>query len=160
MSRRLGGPPGEVFLSHSSKDGRFACRLAEVLRAHGVPVWYSVTHLSGAQQWHDEIGVALKRCDWFLLIMSPSAVRSDWVKRELLYALDRPQYREPITPLKYRTCKPGRLTWTIGSIQAVDFMKDFHRGCASPMRSWGMDYNRAKAIPAKVYSAARSKIRK
>lgn len=53
--------PNEVFLSHSSEDRDFADSLAEVVRAHGIPVWYSDTDIRGAQQWHDEIGAALQR---------------------------------------------------------------------------------------------------
>ena len=74
--------PNEVFLSHSSADRAFVARLANVLRSHGIPVWYSDTDIRGAQQWHDEIGSALKRCDWLVLILSPDAVASKWVKSE------------------------------------------------------------------------------
>jgi hypothetical protein len=143
--RRAGGSlPGEVFLSHSSKDREFAGRIAQVLRAHGVPVWYSGTNLLGAQQWHDEIGVALNRCDWFLVLLSPAAVRAKWVKHELLYVLNSSRYEERITPLRYRGCDSARLSWTLDSFQAVDFRKDFHKGCASLMRSWGFGYDRKK----------------
>ena len=84
--------PREVFLSHSSKDRKVAQRLAAILRVHGVPVWYSATNLLGAQQWHDEIGAALERCDWILVLLSPQATQSEWVKRELCYALRTPHY--------------------------------------------------------------------
>lgn len=50
--------PQEAFLSHSSQDQKFVVALAEELRRHGVPVWYSQTNILGAQQWHDEIGAA------------------------------------------------------------------------------------------------------
>ena len=40
-------PQREVFLSHSSRDRKFASELAEVLRGHGIPVWYSKTHIRG-----------------------------------------------------------------------------------------------------------------
>ena len=53
--------PTEVFLSHSSNDRIFVERLADVLRAHGVPYWYSETNIVGARMWHDEIGAALNR---------------------------------------------------------------------------------------------------
>jgi hypothetical protein len=144
MSRRKGGLPGEVFLSHSSKDRNFASRIARVIRAHGVPVWYSETNILGAQQWHDEIGAALKRCDWFLILLSPAAVRSNWVKHELLYALSSARYEKRITPVWYRSCDSDRLSWTIASYQAVDFRRDFHDGCISLMRSWGLGYDRTK----------------
>ena len=54
--RRL---PQEIFVSHASADRRMAQRGAEMLRQHGLPVWYSQTNLLGAQQWRDEIGAAL-----------------------------------------------------------------------------------------------------
>ena len=41
--------PTEVFLSHSSLDQAFVTSLAEVLRGHGIPVWYSRTNIVGAQ---------------------------------------------------------------------------------------------------------------
>ncbi len=56
--------PNEVFLSHSNLDQQFVTPLVETLRQHGIPVWHSRTNIVGAQQWHDEIGAALKRCDW------------------------------------------------------------------------------------------------
>ena len=68
--------PTEVFISHSQKDQGFVKWLVGVLRRHQIPVWYSDTEILGAQQWHDEIGKALERCDWFVLVLSPDAVAS------------------------------------------------------------------------------------
>jgi hypothetical protein len=69
MSRKQSRLPREVFLSHSARDRRFVERLAGVLREHGIPVWYSRTNIVGAKQWHDEIGKALTRCDWFVVVL-------------------------------------------------------------------------------------------
>ncbi|MGD9855266.1 MAG: toll/interleukin-1 receptor domain-containing protein [Planctomycetaceae bacterium] len=60
--------PTEVFLSHSSKDAAAADRIVEVLRNHGVATFYSPRNILGAQQWHDEIGAALQRADWFVVL--------------------------------------------------------------------------------------------
>src|SRR5262245_56421886 len=90
--------PKEIFLSHSTLDRKFAIRFAEVLRSHGLKVWYSERHIQGADQWHDEIGKALKRCDWFLLVLSPNAMRAKWVKRETLYALRADKFDDRIMP--------------------------------------------------------------
>jgi hypothetical protein len=84
--------PHEVFLSHSSQDRQFATDLAGVIRRHGIPVWYSQTNILGAQQWQDEIGAALQRCDWFVLVLSPNSAESMWVKRELSYALQQNRF--------------------------------------------------------------------
>ena len=144
MRRAKSHAPREVFLSHSAKDGRFTSRLAETLRNHHVPVWYSPTQIVGAQQWHDQIGAALSRCDWFVVVLSPRSVESEWVRRELLYALNDIRYKERITPLLYRNCNADRLSWTLSGFQRVDFSKSFVDGCTELFRSWGMGYQSPK----------------
>ncbi|MGA2865843.1 MAG: toll/interleukin-1 receptor domain-containing protein [Verrucomicrobiota bacterium] len=132
--------PREVFLSHVSKDRDFAGRLAEELRRHGVPVWYSPTNILGAQQWHDEIGAALKRCDWFLVLLSESAVRSFWVKRELCYALQQRRYLNRITPVLLQPCDFEQLSWTLSASQFIDFSAGFENGCRALLRVWGLGW--------------------
>lgn len=130
--------PSEVFLSHSTLDGQFASALAVVLRRHGIPVWYSQTNLIGAQQWHDEIGAALKRCDWLVVVLSPNSVNSAWVKREVLYSLRDHRYDERIVPLLLEPCDYDQLSWTLPSIQMVDFTGSFDDGSRSLLRVWGL----------------------
>lgn len=132
--------PNEVFLSHSSLDLVFADKLAAVLRHHGIPVWYSRTNILGAQQWHDEIGTALQSCDWLALVLSPDAVESVWVKRELLFSLNDDRYAGRIVPILYRPCDYRNLSWTLGALQMIDFTGIFEDGCRSLLRIWGIGY--------------------
>jgi hypothetical protein len=128
----------EVFLSHSSKDLAFTKKLAEILRDHGVAVWYSERNIKGAQQWHDEIGAALERCDWMVLILSPNSVESEWVKRELLFALDEERYRGRVVPILARTCDTKKLSWVISQMQMIKFAGRFREGCRELLKLWGM----------------------
>jgi hypothetical protein len=130
--------PREVFLSHANRNRVFASRLAEMLREHGIPVWYSATHILGARQWHDEIGRALSRCDWFALVLSPESINSKWVKRELLYALNDDRYENRILPIRYKACMESKLSWILPSLQIIDFTKDYDKGCQSLLRVWGL----------------------
>jgi hypothetical protein len=134
--------PKEVFLSHSSRDRQFSTEVAEVIRRYGIPVWYSQTNIVGAQEWHDEIGAALKRCNWFVLILSPNSisVRSTWVKNELLFALNHHRYRNKIVPLLYKSCKYEKLSWTLSSFQIVDFRQSVVEGYRELLRVWGLGY--------------------
>ena len=132
--------PREIFLSHSSADRAFTTRVADVLRRHGVPVWFSDANILGAQQWHDEIGAALGRCDWLVLVLSPSSVASRWVKRELLFSLQQDRFDGHIVPVLYRPCDHAELSWTLASLQMVDFQNDFDEGCADLLRVWGIGY--------------------
>jgi hypothetical protein len=132
--------PAEAFLSHSSHDAEFVAELAATLRRHGVPVWYSATNILGAQQWHDEIGAALRRCDWFLLVLSPDSVDSMWVKRELAFALQQPRFENRIVPIIHQDCDFERLSWVLPAFQMVDFRRNPDHGYASLFRLWGMGF--------------------
>jgi hypothetical protein len=111
MPRKEDSRPREVFLSHSSRNAAFVRRLARMLSAHGVNFFLSKRHIRGAQEWRDAIGEALKRCDWFLVVLSPQSVRSKWVKHELLYAL-----------------------------QWVDFRGNFEEASRALLKVWGLPY--------------------
>ena len=141
--------PREVFLSHASADRAAATMIADTLRAHGVPVWYSRTHLRGAQQWHDEIGRALRRCDWFIVLLSPASVKSRWVRRELLFALNARQFEDRIVPVLLRPCRTVVLSWTLDALQRVDCEADVRAGLADLLRVWGLRLDRRKTGPGR-----------
>jgi hypothetical protein len=130
--------PNEVFFSHASQDRAVADGIARAVIAHGVPVWYSPVNVVGSQKWHDEIGAALARCDWFVLLLSPDAVQSMWVKRELLFALEHARYDEHIVPLLHLPCDHAALSWTLSQFQMVDFTGDVQDGCRDLLRIWGI----------------------
>src|SRR5260370_35512002 len=136
--------PKEIFLSHSDKDRMFATAIAEEIRRHGIPVWYSRTNIVGAQEWHDEIGLALERCDWFVIVLSTHAVNSTWVKNELLFALSHHRYRKRIVPLLYQTCRYEKLSWTLPSFQIIDFRQSLKDGYRELLRVWGVGYRPKK----------------
>lgn len=133
-------PPQEIFLSHSSLDRSFADSIAETLRNHGIPVWYSRTNILGAQQWQDEIGEALMRCDWFVILLSPNSVTSTWVKRELMFALSDDKFDDKIVPVRYQPCEYRTLSWTLSLFQTIDFSEDSESGFRELLRTWGIGY--------------------
>jgi hypothetical protein len=151
MRRKRSRNPKEVFISHAHTDRSFLNRLCAVLRAHGISHWYSKAHLIGAQQWHDEIGNALARCDWFIVVLSPAATKSEWVKRELVYALNEARYTGKIIPILLVPCDYTRLSWTLGEFQFVSFANDFDEGCKSLLKVWGRKLEKNKsAKPGKL----------
>lgn len=126
----------EVFLSHASQDVAEAKKFRDILVAHGIAVWFSPRHIQGAQQWQDEIGTALARCGWFVLLLSPHSVKSMWVKRELNYALIERRYQDRIVPLLFRKCEIGSLSWVLPQFQTIDFTDDYWHACDLLLRVW------------------------
>jgi hypothetical protein len=59
-----------------------------------------------------------------LVVLTPDAVKSDWVKRELLFALNDNRYNRRIIPLLLKNCKFSDLSWTLPSFQFADSRND------------------------------------
>ena len=81
-----------VFISYASSDGaelaaRFRRRLerADPL----LPIWQDIVALRGGDSWRNEIFRAIDRVDTVVLVLTPGALKSDWVKKETLYARQR-----------------------------------------------------------------------
>ena len=140
----------ELFLSHASPNRRFVERLARALKERGVRFFYSKRHIVGARQWHDELGDALARCDWFVLVLSKASVKSIWVKRELLFALEASQYRDRILPVLLEKCAADKLSWTLSAFQHIDFTDSFDDGFTALLA----------AIKTRVRKAARAGTKK
>jgi hypothetical protein len=135
--------PAELFLSHASQDAHLATELARVLRRHGVPVWFSRTDIRGSQQWHDEIGDALNRCDWFAVILTPSSVASRWTKREVVHAINEARFDDRVIPLLYAPCEMDRLSWVLPQLQTIDFRSSAEAGLRELLKIWGLGYRPA-----------------
>lgn len=149
--------PRELFVSHSSRNRRFVKAFIEILRRHRIRSWYSEHHIIGAKQWHDEIGRALRRCDWFLVVLSPDAVRSTWVKRELMYALQRDAFQERIVPVLIKSCDLDRLSWTLAAVETIDFRGDQLSGFRRLLRIWGIPFD---GVISRESSGARRRARR
>ena len=125
-----------IFLSHHHGDARFATRLARALADHGLTVWYAPHAIRGAQEWERQIGAALRRSNWFVVVLSPKATRSEWVYRELLYALNSKRYNRRITPVVYRPCDPLKLSFAFAGIQRVSFARGTAAGLRDLLAVW------------------------
>jgi hypothetical protein len=90
-----------------------------------------------------------------VIVLTPSSLRSRWVKRELLFALNEDRYVERIIPVLRTPCDYARLSWTLPAFPPVDFSGNFDVGCRQLLRLWETDYN-----PAVGKSARRTKKRK
>jgi hypothetical protein len=131
--------PTEVFLSHSSEDAPMPEKLSATLTRHGIPVFFSPVNITGAQQWQNEILGALRRCDWFVVLLSPKAINSMWVRREVAYALQDRRYEDRIIPVRYIDCPLESLHW-LTLFQMIDLTADFKKGCRELLRIWGIGF--------------------
>ena len=88
-----------IFISYSKRDIEFARHLSRLLQAEGFSVWMD-ERLRPAETWWTTIEANIRSSAAFMIIMSPDARTSRWVRREFLVA-ERPEVGKPIFPILY-----------------------------------------------------------
>ena len=109
-----------VFVSHSSQDREFVERyLIPFLTAHGVRTWYCKESIASGSHWERAIRDGLESSDWFLVVISPRALQSEWVRCEVDWAFDhRAQH---LIPLVIEQCSTDDLHLRLRLLQRVDW---------------------------------------
>jgi TolB-like protein/Tfp pilus assembly protein PilF len=87
----------DIFISYSRKDSVQALSLVERLRANGLDVWIDQHGIEASTSWSKEIANALKECHTMVLLLSPMAVASANVAKELSVAA---QLKKRIVPIQ------------------------------------------------------------
>ncbi len=119
MDKSSGKKP-RIFISHSSKDNTFGKRIVQDLRyalGDDDAVWYDTQGgLNGGDDWWGKIVQEIKQRNIFILIVSPEAMQSEWIRREFVMAFTE---GKRIIPLFHRKCE----IWTdLKIIQVINFL--------------------------------------
>jgi hypothetical protein len=77
----------QIFISYSRKDIAFARRLAADLEKAGYSVWWDITDLRGGDDWVRVIPEAIGTSDFFIVVLSPNSIASEWVRKEYTQAI-------------------------------------------------------------------------
>lgn len=75
----------KVFVSHSSTDNSFCQALVHALRDAGADVWFDQENL-GPVRLLDAIMAELDDRPVFIVVLSPAAFASEWVRQECKWA--------------------------------------------------------------------------
>jgi len=93
----------QLFLSHSSTDDPFVRDLRAALADHGQDGWIDSRQLRGGDPLWPEIEQAIEAATAFAVVVSPAALQSKWVGRELRHTLklreQRGREQFPVIPL-------------------------------------------------------------
>jgi len=108
----------EIFISYSRRDQEFVTRLAYDLNEQVAGVWFDQSTIQAGQKWHAEIMDGIRECKAFILILSPDAVESKYVREEVNKALE---LGKTIFPILYRPAKwTGEFEALVREIQTLD----------------------------------------
>lgn len=75
-----------IFLSHSTQDDTVVEALREALESYGVSVWDDAQRLSAGEPLTPRIRQAITEAKHFVVLLSPHACASEWVRKEIQLA--------------------------------------------------------------------------
>ena len=93
----------------------FARKLAGDLEKAGYDVWWDITDLRGGDDWVNTIPAAISSSQYVIVVLTPEAGESDWVRKEYTQALS---LRKKIIPI---LLKPGSVPFALNTINFVNF---------------------------------------
>lgn len=105
----------KVFISYSRKDTDFVRKLAGDLEKAGYDVWWDLSDLRGGDDWVNTIPAAIASSQYVIVVLTPDATESEWVRKEYTQALS---LRRKIIPI---LLKPGNVPFALNTINFVNF---------------------------------------
>jgi hypothetical protein len=118
-----------AFISYSRKDWEgFVSKLVSDLSNESQKVWLDQDYIVGGDDWMDAIGEALEVCDTLLLVLSPEALTSRYVKMEYRHFF---RQEKPIIPILYR--QVGKMPFELASLHYLDFTQGDRKDALSKL---------------------------
>lgn len=99
-----------LFLSYSREDSKRVSELAHHLKEDGWQVWMDVQSIAGGDEWRDQIAQGISEAKALVLNVSPSACSSDYVRKEVFFAI---RQKKPIIPIMISDSKAVELPYAL-----------------------------------------------
>ncbi|AEW00098.1 hypothetical protein A4D02_28810 [Niastella koreensis] len=113
----------KYFISHSTADNRFIEEeIIPLLRAMNIETWYSKNDIRSATEWERSIKYGLEHSDGVILIMSHNSSKSDYVKDEVSWAIDKRPGK--LLPVMISDCDPIDFHIRLPRIQYINYKED------------------------------------
>lgn len=113
-----------VFISYSGADEDWADRLREQLAHFGteIIVWDPGSEIMPGENWALKYGKALEKADAVIVLLSPTSVKSDWVRHEIEYVLSSSKFRDRLIPVLVKPTK--EVPWFLRTLAFIDATKN------------------------------------
>jgi hypothetical protein len=109
----------KVFLSYTSSDSEVADAIRHDLQAAGYQVWDPSIDARLGTNFASAIGDALDTADALVILVSPEAMESDWIKWEIQHALGDERFEGRLLPVELRPT--DTLPWILRRFTVLQF---------------------------------------
>jgi len=112
-------PANDVFISYRRKDLEFVTQSHQELTNRGISAWFDMENIEVADHWRSSIAEGIRACKVFVLVLSPDAVESVNIRKEVDLA---ETHGKKIVPLMWRkTDVPVAFEYSLAGLQWIDF---------------------------------------
>lgn len=132
-------PPARVIISHSHLDNEFTERLVGDLSKAGADVWLDIVDVTRGD-FIERIDNALASRDWLVVVLTPNALQSRWVRLEVNAAINR-QMRglmQGVIPFIAESFALADLPPTWGVLHSYDATHSYERALAGLLNALGL----------------------
>lgn len=89
----------KVFMSYAHTDEPLARRVFDILQEAGLEVWDGTREIMPGDNWAAKVSEALQESQAMVVLLTPNAMRSNWVRSEIEYALGEVRFRKRLIPV-------------------------------------------------------------
>jgi TIR domain-containing protein len=127
----------KLFICHSSIDKLFVRKLSKELEKFGTKPWIDEREIKPGDSIVELIEKALNTSDFVIVVLSPHAVKSYWVKKELAAALhlEVKKKKKHLIPILIKNCK---LPVFLMDKKYADFRSKFETGFEDLLQTMGL----------------------
>lgn len=125
-----------IFVSYSRSDKLLVDRLVNDLRNTGHDIWLDKQNIEPGEKWWEAIFRGINKASALIVCLSPDALESEWIRRELYVARGLGKF---IIPVSVRACgealaEQRDLAW-LKDLQIIDLEPDYDRAVADLSRA-------------------------
>ena len=91
----------KIFISYAEQDRPYATALGKALKDASQDIW-EPQDLQPGENWRLKSGEALAEADAVVVLLSPESVATEWVRREIEFAISSPRLKGRLIPVLVR----------------------------------------------------------
>ncbi len=113
----------QVFISYACEDGELARRLSRSLQDAGFDVWLDENNILPGDNWAEKVSQALKESQAMVVLVSPAAMDSKWVRHEIEFALGAKEYSGRLVPVfvgPRDKIPKDKLPWSLRRLRGIE----------------------------------------
>lgn len=108
----------QVFLTYGTHDQEWARAVATALSQGGHQVWVDDVDLFPGENWASKRGKALAQSEVMVVLISPDAMESPLVRRDIAFALGEKKYANRVVPVILEPT--ARMPWFLRTLPLVE----------------------------------------